>query len=122
MNDNIRRFDPSQEYYFEEGCHIVETSNSAQDPEASIVRARVAPGQQTRWHLLENTSERYVILEGKGLVEIGTEDPCEVAPGDVVIIPPGTRQRILNCGEVDLLFLAICTPRFRRENYREIAP
>ncbi|MEX0964766.1 MAG: cupin domain-containing protein [Pseudohongiellaceae bacterium] len=119
MSDFIKKFDPSQEYYFEEGCHIIETSNSAADEEVSIVRARVAPGQQTRWHRLENTTERYVILEGTGLVEVGTQKPGEVAAGDVVIIPPNTRQRINNSGATDLLFLAICTPRFQRENYHE---
>jgi mannose-6-phosphate isomerase-like protein (cupin superfamily) len=28
-------------------------------------------------------------------------------------------QRVTNTGEEDLVFLAICTPRFRPENYRE---
>jgi mannose-6-phosphate isomerase-like protein (cupin superfamily) len=41
-----------------------------------------------------------------------------VSAGDVVIIPPGARQRIANTGPADLRFLALCTPRFRPENYR----
>tara|TARA_R110002073_G_scaffold74012_1_gene180805 strand:- start:370 stop:807 length:438 start_codon:yes stop_codon:yes gene_type:complete len=119
VNKHIKRFDLGQEYYFEEGCHIVETSNSSSDEDVSIARARVAPGQQTRWHFLENTSERYVIIQGCGMVEVGEDDPCEVKAGDVVIIPAGARQRIRNNGEVDLIFLAICTPRFEKQNYRE---
>ena len=119
MNHHIKRFDPSQEYYFEEGCHIVETSNSASDEDVSIARARVAPGRQTQWHFLENTTERYVIIQGCGLVEVGKADPCAVSAGDLVIIPPGTRQRIRNDGAADLIFLAICSPRFEKENYRE---
>jgi len=42
-----------------------------------------------------------------------------VGANDVVLIPPGTRQRITNMGDGDLVFLALCTPRFRVEAYHE---
>ena len=45
-----------------------------------------------------------------------------VGPGDVVVIPPGCRQRITNTGAEDLIFLALCTPRFRFEVYEDIDP
>lgn len=115
----IKKHDSVEEYYFEEGCHITETSNSADDEDVSIAQARVEKGQQTKWHYLENTTERYVILSGRGTVEIGANPACDVTIGDVVIIPANTRQRIKNTGEEDLLFLAICSPRFQRKNYRE---
>ncbi len=44
----------------------------------------------------------------------------DVGEGDVVIIPPETRQRITNTGEDDLLFLAVCSPRFRAEAYLDL--
>ena len=115
----IKKHDASAEYYFEEGCHIIETSNSTDDEGVSIARARVEKGQQTKWHYLQNTIERYVILSGCGLVEVGTDAACDVASGDVVIVPANTRQRIKNTGEDDLLFLAICSPRFQKKNYCE---
>ena len=118
--DCVKRIDPEAEYYFDEGCHIIEMSNSAQDPELSIARARVEPGQTTRWHSLAATSERYVILSGTGLVEVGEQAPAGVGPGDTVIIPPGAPQRIANTGNEDLVFLALCTPRFRVEAYRDL--
>jgi mannose-6-phosphate isomerase-like protein (cupin superfamily) len=46
--------------------------------------------------------------------------PQLVEPGDVVVIPPLCRQRIANVGKTDLVFLAICTPRFRPENYEDL--
>jgi mannose-6-phosphate isomerase-like protein (cupin superfamily) len=107
----------NMEYYFEEGCYITELSNTPADPEASIARARVLPGVTTRWHRLTGTTERYVMLEGNGRVEVGDEPARDVGPGDVVVIPPLCRQRITNVGEGDLVFLAICTPRFRPECY-----
>lgn len=117
MNKHIKRLELEREYYFKEGCHIIEVSNSDSDTEVSIARARVEVGKQTQWHHLQDTTERYFILEGKGLVEIGDEAATQVGKGDVVIIPAGVRQRIGNTGDHDLIFLAICTPPFRAENY-----
>ena len=120
MKASIRQFDADSEYYFAEGCFITELSNSADDPGASIARARVAPGATTRWHRLRGISERYVIIEGTGLVEIDSLPAQEVNTGDVVIIPPEARQRIANTGSGDLVFLAICSPRFRQEMYEDM--
>jgi mannose-6-phosphate isomerase-like protein (cupin superfamily) len=74
----------------------------------------------TRWHRLRGTIERYVVLEGKGRVEVGDLPAQEVVPGDVVIIPADCRQRITNPGETDLVFLCVCTPRFVPEAYEDL--
>ncbi len=116
---SILPMDPSSEYFFDEGCHIIELSNGPRDPELSIARARVEPGQTTRWHSLASTTERYVILSGRGRVEVGGLPPTEVGEGDVVVIPPDTPQRICNIGRADLVFLALCSPRFRVECYSD---
>jgi mannose-6-phosphate isomerase-like protein (cupin superfamily) len=120
LTDFIRRLDESAEYFFKEGCHIIEVSNSEQDPELSVARARLEPGKTTAWHRLSHCTERYVIIAGSGMVEVGEAKPQHVTPGDVVIIPPGTRQRIHNGNSSDLLFLALCTPRFKSEYYEEL--
>jgi mannose-6-phosphate isomerase-like protein (cupin superfamily) len=108
-----------KEFYIDEGCFIVELSNTPDDPAVSIARARVPQGVTTRWHRVKDTAERYVILEGKGRAEVGDLPPQEVGPGDVVRIPESCRQRIANIGDRDLIFLAICTPRFRLEAYQD---
>ncbi|MCB2426246.1 cupin domain-containing protein [Methylophaga pinxianii] len=118
MKSKIQHYQAGQEYFFIEGCFINELSNNVEDPELSVARARVEPGVTTQWHYLVNTTERYVILEGSGVVEIGNLLPQEVNIGDVVIIPRNTRQRISNTGAKDLVFLALCTPRFKAENYK----
>ena len=106
-----------QEYYFEEGCFILELSNSDQDPAVSIARARVLPGTSTRLHSLKNITERYVILQGQGEVRLGNLDPQIVNPYDVINIPPDCPQMIRNTGHEDLIFLAICSPRFVSNAY-----
>ncbi|WP_054692853.1 cupin domain-containing protein [Desulfosarcina cetonica] len=115
----IRRMRPEAEYFFQEGCFILELANTADDPAVSIARARVTPGVTTRWHRLLGITERYVILEGRGQVAVGDQPPRTVGPGDVVTIPPQCPQRITNTGDVDLVFLAVCTPRFVPEAYQE---
>jgi mannose-6-phosphate isomerase-like protein (cupin superfamily) len=119
------RHDNGGEYFFREGCHIAEWSNSAEDPALSVARARVEPGTVTRWHRLAGVTERYVVLSGEGRVELGDVAGRvveAVAPGSVVIIPPGMPQRIANTGSADLIFLALCTPRFTPDCYAECAP
>lgn len=120
MDEAIKRFNPGAELYTPEGCYIIEISNTPDDPDVSMARARVAPGVTTRWHRLAGTAERYVILEGRGRVEVGSFPPQDVSVGDVVLIPPSCRQRITNIGQGDLIFLAVCTPRFRPEAYEDI--
>lgn len=119
MQAPILRPHPAAEVLTEERCHILELSNSADDPQMSIARARVEPGVSTRWHRVAGTLERYVILDGVGRMEIGDYPAQEVQAGDVVMIPPSVRQRITNVGADDLVFLAICTPRFTPEAYED---
>ena len=106
------------EYFFaDEGCYITELSNTPNDPAISIAQARVKPGVTTAWHRLKGTTERYVIISGLGLVEVGDAEARNVSAGDVVIIAPMERQRIKNIGKEDLIFMAVCSPRFLPENY-----
>lgn len=120
MKECIKHPDQSTEFWTTEKCYIVELSNSPDDPDVSIAKARVAPGVTTRWHRVNNISERYYILSGKGVVEVGNLPPEEVLSGDVVLIPPSVRQRITNSGADDLIFLAICSPRFTEDAYEDI--
>ena len=122
MQAQVRPINPGAEFHTPEGCFINELSNFDGDPDASIARARVAPGATTRWHRLKGATERYVLIAGEGSVEVGDLPRQRVGPGDVVLIPPGCRQRITNTGGGDLVFLAICTPRFRAEAYEDIDP
>ena len=71
MQPFVKKFNSTSEYYCEEGCYITELSNSKDDPVLSIACARVEPSVTTKLHKLSNTVERYVILEGEGLVEVG---------------------------------------------------
>jgi mannose-6-phosphate isomerase-like protein (cupin superfamily) len=120
MKEIFKKRNCKNEFYTQEKCYITELSNTPDDPDVSIARARVEPGVTTRRHRLKGITERYFIISGRGLVEIGQLPPQEVTTGDIVLIPPMCRQRITNTGDDDLIFLAICSPRFTQEAYEDI--
>jgi hypothetical protein len=118
----ILRDDHRTESGIEPGCFLTDWLNDPADPDLSIACIRVVPGAETRLRRFENIQERYVVLEGQGRIELvgpnrafteGDHTLSALEPGDVVGIPAGYSRRITNIGPVDLVFLAICTPRFR---------
>ncbi len=118
--ESVKPQDLSKEFYTAEKCYIAELLNTPDDPGLSIARARVEPGVTTHWHRLRGTVERYYILSGTGRVEVGKLAPQDVSAGDIVLIPPMCPQRITNTGSDDLVFLAICTPRFSNDVYEDL--
>ena len=120
MKEIIKKQNLKKEFYTDEKCYVTELSNTPDAPDVSIARARVELGVTTRCHRLKGITERYFILSGRGLVEVGELPPREVTAGDVVLIPPMCRQRITNIGNEDLIFLAICSPRFSQNAYEDI--
>ena len=118
----IFAYEPTAEFHTDEHCCIVELSNTGADEQCSIARARVSPGVTTRLHSLRGIVERYVVLEGEGVVEIDGGPPATLRPLDVAVIPAGAAQRITNTGQSDLIFLCVCTPRFRSDSYNALEP
>jgi mannose-6-phosphate isomerase-like protein (cupin superfamily) len=103
-----------------ERCLISEVSNDAGDQALSVARARVLAGEATAWHRLRGIDERYLIISGRGRAEVEDLASAELGPGDVVRIPAGSRQRIVNLGLEDLIFYCLCTPRFREACYEHL--
>jgi len=118
----IVRRDGLPEFYIDERCHVVEHWNSPDDAQASVARIRVAAGTITQLHRLRGTAERYLIVQGRGRIEVAGLAPAQVGPGDSVFIPADAAQRIAALGDEELVFLAICTPRFVPECYESLEP
>lgn len=120
MKPGIKKASSAVEFSTPERCFISEIANDSDDNEVSIARARVESGVTTVWHKLKGITERYLIIEGEGYVEIEGLKPTHVSVGDIVRIPPGTLQRITNAGKTDLVFYCICSPPFRQECYETL--
>ncbi|MDD3791974.1 MAG: cupin domain-containing protein [Candidatus Bathyarchaeota archaeon] len=115
----IKKITP-KEYFTSERCYVAENYSTET---VSIARATVKPGVTTKAHHLKNSvQEIYIITSGKGKVQIGNLEPTEVSPGDVVVIPANTSQKISNIGKSDLVFYCVCTPRFTEECYIDEEP
>jgi mannose-6-phosphate isomerase-like protein (cupin superfamily) len=83
--------------------------------DCSIAHAIVPSGESTLSHRLHRSTEIYYILEGTGEIHIGGEISV-VVPGQIVLIPPGTAQYIVNTGAGDLVFLCIVSPKWQAED------
>lgn len=78
----------------------------------SLAHAIVHPGDITKRHRLKS-SEAYYIIQGKGLVEINNERTT-VENGTLIYIPPMASQCIKNIGDIDLIFLCVCDPAWKK--------
>ncbi|MGC1402397.1 MAG: cupin domain-containing protein [Thermodesulfobacteriota bacterium] len=81
----------------------------------SLAHALVKPGQSTLPHKLKTSVELYYILAGEGIIHIGNES-ASVCPGQIVYIPPDSKQSIRNTGDGDLTFLCLVSPPWKGED------
>jgi len=58
-----------------------------------------------------------LIQSGEGIATIGDQPPFAVKANDVIVIPADMPQKIKCTSDEDLVFLALCTPRFTPECY-----
>ena len=117
MKSRVVKADSLTEFAIPEGCFVSELCNEPEDSSVSIALARVKTGTRTQSHYLDGVDERYLIIAGKGRVEVAGLSPTEVEAGDLVVIPAGKHQSIENVGNTDLLFYCICTPPFNPNCY-----
>ena len=63
-------------------------------------------GQQTRGHRHPEQEEVYFFVSGRGKMIVGeeTDEPFDVAAGDVVLIPDGAFHRVINDSDSHMLF------------------
>jgi len=63
-------------------------------------------GQQTRGHRHPGQEEVYIFVQGHGQMIVGdeTDEPFYVSASDIVLIPDGAFHRVINDGEMNLLF------------------
>ena len=107
------------EFWTAERCYITELHNDDASPGASLAIARVEPGVTTQLHRLNGVSERYIVREGQGIIEVDGERQL-LRAGDQAVIPADAAQRIENTGEGPLVFYCLCTPRFEPSSYIDL--
>jgi mannose-6-phosphate isomerase-like protein (cupin superfamily) len=81
----------------------------------SVAEATVEPGGATTEHFHRTSEEIYLFTRGVGRMRLGT-DEGDVRAGDAVVIPPGTRHKLLNTGTEPLVLLCCCAPAYSHED------
>jgi mannose-6-phosphate isomerase-like protein (cupin superfamily) len=69
----------------------------------------VPPGAEQRAHSHEDAEQVYVIVRGRGQMQVAG-DVQEVGEGDLIFIPPGTAHGIRNDGSETLVYVAAASP------------
>jgi len=62
--------------------------------------------QSTRGHRHARQEEVYIFVQGRGKMIVGeeTDAPFPVTAGDIVLIPDGAFHRVINDGDMNLIF------------------
>lgn len=104
-------------YVTKDGSQIRELMHPGQhgNRAQSLAEAVVPAGTRTLLHRHLTSEEIYHVTSGEGLLTLG-EERMEVAPGDTVLIPPGTPHCVEASGAGPLRILCCCSPAYRHED------
>jgi mannose-6-phosphate isomerase-like protein (cupin superfamily) len=81
----------------------------------SLAEVVIPPGSSTLEHYHKESEEIFYILEGNGNISVVGES-CQINAGDTIVILPGEKHRVVNDGNKDFIFLAICSPGYRDDD------
>ncbi len=79
----------------------------------SLAEASLDGGEATQRHYHRASEEIYVLLAGRGAMEVDGER-SDVGPGDAVLIPPGAWHQIVALEP--LRFLCCCAPPYSHDD------
>lgn len=113
----VKKLSNCQGFIANDGCIIQELLHPKNDPVKlpySFAIATVEPRKSTYNHILKQT-EMYFILSGQGRLHIDQEQ-TQLYQGDLALIGAEQHQWIENTGETDLIFAAIVSPPWTKED------
>ena len=70
---------------------------------------RLRPGQASTWHRHREEEELYLVLEGEGRVRM-EDERLSLAPGDALLVEPGSMRQLFNDSDADVLWLVVGAP------------
>ncbi len=78
--------------------------------------SEIDPGSSSNPHAHERNEEVFYVVDGEGVVEVDDER-VDVAPGSVVVVPPGQVHRLVNRGARTLKVLCCAAPPFDKTDF-----
>jgi mannose-6-phosphate isomerase-like protein (cupin superfamily) len=109
----ISKRDRVQSFVTLDGSTIRELAGPASSSASnqSLAEAIVPAGGETIEHLHRRTEEIYYFIGGRGRMRLAEEE-SQVAAGDCVVIPPGTRHKLWAAEGEELVLLCACAPAY----------
>ncbi len=113
----LNRYRDSRPYVTKDGSTIRELMHPQLHGNAnqSLAEATIPIGTITHLHLHRVSEEIYHVVGGHGLMQLGDEE-FAIAPGDTVLIRPGTAHAVCNTGEEPLRLLCSCAPPYSHDD------
>ncbi|HEX8750488.1 MAG TPA: cupin domain-containing protein [Nitrospira sp.] len=82
----------------------------------SLAHGTLAPGQRSKWHVLDS-SEVYYFIAGNGRFMVDDQE-TSIEAGMTLYVPPGGKQSLENTGNEDIEFLCVVDPAWKIEDER----
>ena len=98
--------------------HILMDAGELGSRHMSVVWIEVPPGASETLHSHEEAEQVYVVVRGTGSMS-AAGDTEELAPGDLVLIPPATDHAIANGGDEELAVVSVQSPAVAIEELYE---
>ena len=111
-NHDLARVRPPGIRHAPNECRSWRYGTSSVMSQSRSPRPRFDPGSRLSLHALEGVAERQLVVEGSGLADVGDLPGLRLVVGDVLFIPPGVAQRLVNDSDGALVVYCICSPRF----------
>ena len=71
-----------------------------------VARITIPPGESNSYHSHEREEQIYIVIKGKGIVQVG-EEKVEAKAGDVIYLPPKIGHSFYNNSEMTSVILNI---------------
>lgn len=84
-------------------------------PRHSLAYIVIPPGKASLLHYHPEAEESYYILKGSAGILLGDEQST-IREGESVLIPSPMPHKIINTGEENLEFIAVCVPAWEPAN------
>ncbi len=98
-------------------AEIIHPVHSKTDPKTpySLAHAELLPGEQSTPHVLTESIETYIIVNGSGEIVVDGEKE-HISIGSVIVVPSKKTQYVRNTGESLLEFYCIVSPPWKLNN------
>ena len=82
----------------------------------SIAKTILKPGAQVDRHFHQTSDEIYLIIAGSGTMQVD-EESFQLGAGEVILISPGEKHKVLTDENEKLEFLAITFPPYSPDDF-----